>query len=97
MILIIEGLACSLYIAWIGVRLLHPDLWHPSLGGEKPMDFAYLNAVIKSTWFPPYNPWFAGSVINYYYFGFVLVGTLIKLMGTVRPLPTIWWYPSSLR
>jgi YYY domain-containing protein len=83
LILIIEGLACSLYIAWIGVRLLHPDLWHPSLGGEKPMDFAYLNAVIKSIWFPPYNPWFAGSAINYYYFGFVLVGTLIKLMGTV--------------
>ncbi|MCP4544380.1 MAG: phospholipid carrier-dependent glycosyltransferase [Chloroflexi bacterium] len=83
MILLIEGLFILLYLAWVGVRLLQPDLWHPSLGGEKPMDFAYLNAVMKSTWFPPYNPWFSGSVINYYYFGFVIVGTLIKLMGTV--------------
>jgi YYY domain-containing protein len=83
LILLIEGLFILLYLAWIGVRLLHPDLWHPTLGGEKPMDFAYLNAVMKSTWFPPYNPWFSGAVINYYYFGFVIVGTLIKLMGTV--------------
>jgi YYY domain-containing protein len=78
-----EGLFAALYLLWIGVRLLHPDLWHPVVGGEKPMDFAYLNAVMKSTWFPPYNPWFSGSMINYYYFGFVIVGSLIKLMGTV--------------
>jgi YYY domain-containing protein len=81
-----EGLFALLYAAWIGVRLLHPDLWHVYTGGEKPMDFAYLNAVIKSAWFPPYNPWFAGSKMNYYYFGSVFVGTLIKLIGT---LPTI--------
>jgi len=83
LVLLIEGLFVLLYVAWVGVRLLHPDLWHPVMGGEKPMVFAYLNAVIKSTWFPPYNPWFSGTIINYYYFGFVIVGTLIKLIGTV--------------
>ncbi len=72
-----------LYVSWIVVRLLNPDLWHPIVGGEKPMDFAYLNAVMKSTWFPPYNPWLSGTYINYYYFGFVLVGSLIKLVGTI--------------
>jgi len=83
LLLLTEGLFALLYVAWIGVRLLHPDLWHPIVGGEKPMDCAYLNAVMKSTWFPPYNPWFSGGYLNYYYFGFVIVGTLIKLMGTV--------------
>ncbi|MFQ6101717.1 MAG: DUF2298 domain-containing protein [Anaerolineae bacterium] len=83
LVLLTEILFALLYVAWIGVRLLQPDLWHPVVGGEKPMDFAYLNAVMKSTWFPPYNPWFSGSWINYYYFGFVIVGTLIKLTGTV--------------
>jgi YYY domain-containing protein len=82
-ILVTESIFALLYVVWIGVRLLQPDLWHPYVGGEKPMDFAYLNAVIKSTWFPPYNPWLSGHYINYYYFGFVIVGTLIKLMGTV--------------
>jgi YYY domain-containing protein len=78
-----ETVFATLYWLWVGVRLLNPDLWHPIVGGEKPMDFAYLNAVMKSTWFPPYNPWLSGTFINYYYFGFVIVGTLIKLLGTV--------------
>ena len=83
MMIAVEAVFAVLFAAWIGVRMVQPDLWHPVVGGEKPMDFAYLNAVMKSTWFPPYNPWLSGTWINYYYFGFVLVGTLIKLMGTV--------------
>lgn len=79
----IEGFALLLYLAFIIIRLGNPDLWDVIWGGEKPMDLSYFSAVLKSTVFPPYDPWFAGGYINYYYYGFVYVGSLTKLLGIV--------------
>lgn len=80
-LVIIEMITLILFVAFLFVRLGNPDLWAQALGGEKPMDFSYLNAVLRSTVFPPYDPWYAGGYLNYYYFGFVLVGMPVKLLG----------------
>ena len=79
--LLVEGLFLAFFVLDLLIRLGNPDLWHPWKGGERPMDFSYLNAVLKSTTVPPYDPWYAGGYLNYYYYGFVFVGVLVKWLG----------------
>ncbi len=82
-ILGVELLGLALFALMIAIRLGNPDVWDVIWGGEKPMDLSYLTAVMRSTTFPPYDPWFAGGYLNYYYYGFVFVGALAKLLGVM--------------
>jgi YYY domain-containing protein len=83
LLLLAEGVFWAFFALVLAIRFANPDLWHQDLGGEKPMDFAYLNAVIKSTYFPPMDPWFAGGYINYYYYGFIIVAVITKFTGVI--------------
>ncbi len=78
------------FALFLWLRAWYPDLGHqfspvtpsnPGDGrmGEKQMEMAFLNAIVRSRVFPPLDPFFAHGYINYYYFGFVLVATLCKL------------------
>ncbi|GAB4529610.1 MAG: hypothetical protein OHK0046_49630 [Anaerolineae bacterium] len=80
-ILTVELLFLLVLCLGMVMRMVNPDLWHGSRGGEKPMDFAYFNAVLRTSTFPPPNPWLAGYGINYYYLGFVFASFPVKLGG----------------
>lgn len=86
LLLTIEAITLILFVAFVGVRLSNPDLWTSGFGGEKPMDLAYFNAILRSTIFPPIDPWFATGYINYYYFGFVIAAAPTLVTGV---LPSI--------
>ena len=86
LVLVEEAVFALVFAIFLLIRYGNGDLWHFYMGGERPMDFAYLNAVLKSVYFPPYDPWFAGGEMNYYYFGYVLVAVPIKLWGLVPAL-----------
>lgn len=63
------------------LRFINPDSWHPAWGGEKPMEFAQINAILRTAHFPPYDPWFSDGILNYYYYGGYFVAFLMKLTG----------------
>jgi YYY domain-containing protein len=62
---------------WVLVRAYNPEI----SGTEKPMDFAFLNAILRSEYFPPLDPWLSGFAISYYYFGYLIMAVLARLSG----------------
>lgn len=76
-----EAIFLLAYAAFLLLRAANPDLWHHPQGGEKPMEIAYLTAVTRSTILPPYDPWFAGGSLNYYYMGWFYLAVPIRALG----------------
>lgn len=67
------------FIVFLVIRVCSPEIID---FGEKFMDFAFLNAVMRSSQFPPYDPWFAGGLLDfYYYFGYLTVAVPSKISG----------------
>jgi len=81
LLLLNEGLFAGAFLLFVFIRFLNPDLWQPWNGGEKHMEFAFLNAILKSPYFPPYDPYYAGGYVNYYYYGQYVVSVVVKLTG----------------
>ncbi len=72
-----EALFLVAFGLWVYVRGCAPE----AVGTEKPMELAFINAILRSPTFPPHDPWLSGYAISYYYFGYVMVAMLARLLG----------------
>jgi YYY domain-containing protein len=73
----VEALFWGAFAAFALVRAGNPAVFW----GEKPMDFAFLNALTRVTALPPPEPWFAGSILQYTWFGHFVAAALGKACG----------------
>lgn len=77
LLVITEGVFLVGLAAFAVFRAYSPDI----AGTEKPMEFAFVNAILRSRTFPPHDPWMSGYAISYYYFGYVMMAMLTRLSG----------------
>ncbi len=73
-----EGLFAGAYALLIWLRSFTPEIY----GTEKPMDEAFISAIMRSPHLPPNDPWLSGYSLNYYYLGHFIIATIAKLLGT---------------
>ncbi|MHB8806727.1 MAG: DUF2298 domain-containing protein [Anaerolineaceae bacterium] len=73
--LVIELLFLVAFVTASILRAMAPGL----TGTEKPMELAFINAILKTPQFPPSDPWLSGYAISYYYFGYLMVALLARL------------------
>lgn len=74
---VFEAVWFALFLGYALFRSYNPHI----MNTEKPMEIAFLNSIVRSPDVPAPDPWFAGETINYYYFGYQLVGGIAKLSG----------------
>jgi YYY domain-containing protein len=77
LVLATELLFLFVLVGWAAFRAHNPDI----AGTEKPMEFAFVNGILRSPLFPPQDPWLSGYGISYYYFGYVMLAALVNLTG----------------
>ena len=75
--LAVETLFLAAFLGYLAFRAYDPAINHT----EQPMDFGFLNAILRSRTFPPHDMWLSGYAISYYYFGYLLMALLTKLSG----------------
>ena len=77
-----EALFLLAYGAYALYCTINPDFWHNSTpGGEVQFDLSAYTATARSLAMPPYDPWFSGGYLNYYYWGYFVMSMPLRLSG----------------
>ena len=76
-VVLVEGLFTSIFLTGLYLRSYFPAI----SGFDKPFDFAFVNGVIRSDYFPARDPYLSGHDNLYYIFGHTEIASLTKLTG----------------
>jgi YYY domain-containing protein len=91
-----EVLFLLVFAGWSAFRAYNPEI----SGTEKPMEFAFINGILGSRFFPPQDPWLSGYGISYYYFGYVMIAALVRVTGVLPEvgfnLAVALWYALTM-
>ena len=79
MVLVYEALFLVAMCGWAAFRATNPGI----NSTEKPMEFMFLNSILRSPSFPPHDAWLSGFGISYYYFGYVMMALMTRLSGAL--------------
>lgn len=80
MVITVETLFTLAFVLWVVLRA-YASFKIDTAGGEKFMEVAFQNAILRSIHFPPVDPWLSGFSISYYYFGYVMMAMMTRLSG----------------
>ena len=70
-----DSLFMLFLLIWTIIRAMRPEI----NGIEKFMDFGFINACLRSPYFPPQDIWLANHSVNYYYLGYYFVSFVIRV------------------
>ena len=79
-LVLVESLFSGAFAFALYFRSYIPDIG--SSQAETLVDFAYINGILRSEYFPPNDPWLSGHSLPTYYFGHLIVAAITKLIGT---------------
>jgi YYY domain-containing protein len=74
-LIVVEAVFALSFFAFAYYRAFNPEITLT----EKPMEFMFLNSILKSPQFPPHDAWLSGYAISYYYLGYAIVAMLTRL------------------
>lgn len=66
-----------LFLLWCYIKGFKAEAY----GTEKFMDYGFMTSMMRADYMPPYDLWYSGGVINYYYFGQYLATFITKISG----------------
>jgi YYY domain-containing protein len=76
-LLVVEAVSLATFALYIGLRGYTPQLAYT----EKPMDMMFMTSSYRTDAIPPSDAWMSGQTINYYYLGYLIYGTLSRIVG----------------